>query len=84
MNSNIWTFLSLLVTSLTTIGIALINAKKQSTQSTRIETKLDQNTATTDTVHTIVNSRYDSLVAELAAKQAEIDRLKAVAAPAAP
>lgn len=79
MNSNIWTFLSLLVTSLTTIGLALIQSRK----STRIETKLDQNTATTDTVHTIVNSRYDALVATVAEKQAEIDRLKA-AAPAAP
>jgi hypothetical protein len=35
--------------------------------------------ATLDTVHTIVNSRYDALVAEVQAKQLEIDRLKSAA-----
>lgn len=52
------------------------------TQTKSIEAKLDTNNTTTDTIHTIVNSRYDALVAEVQAKQLEIDRLKA-AAPAA-
>lgn len=50
-------------------------------QTKSIEAKLDTNNTTTDTIHTIVNSRYDALVAELAQKQAEIDRLKTPAAP---
>lgn len=77
MDANLAALLTVAVTSLTTIIIAVINMKKSSS----IEKKVDAGNAVTDSVHTIANGRTDQLLRELAAKNEEIQRLSRLLPP---
>lgn len=84
MDPNLATLLGLVVTSLTSIGLALINWKKSSAiekQSASIEKKVDAGNLVTTATHTIANGRTDSLLKQLEEKNAEIQRLSAQLPP---
>lgn len=78
MDANLAAFLTVIVTSVTTIIIALINIKKSSS----IEKKVDAGNVVTTATHTIANGRTDALMRELAAKNEEIQRLSRLLPPA--
>lgn len=77
MDANLSALLIAIVTSVTTIVLAIINWKK----SASIEKKVDAGNAVTESVHTIANGRTDSLLKQLEAKNAEIQRLSAQLPP---
>lgn len=79
MDANLAALLTVVVTSLTTIIIALLNIKKSSS----IEKKVDAGNLVTDSVHTIANGRTDQLMRQLADANKEIKRL-ALLVPAPP
>lgn len=86
MDANLATLLGLVVTSLTTIAITIINWKKSSAiekQSASIEKKVDAGNLVTTATHTIANGRTDSLLKQLEEKNAEIQRLSALLPPPA-
>lgn len=80
MDPNLAALLTVIVTSLTTILIAVINLKKSST----IEGKVDAGNKVTDSVHTIANGRTDSLLKQLEEKNNEIQRLSLLVPPPKP
>lgn len=77
MDPNLAAFLTVVVTSLTTIIIAVINYKK----SAAIEKKVDAGNAVTNDVHSIANGRTDALMRQLEEKNAEIQRLSLLVPP---
>jgi hypothetical protein len=77
MDANLSAFLIAIVTSLTTIIIAIINWRK----SASIEKKVDAGNVVTAATHTIANGRTDSLMRQLEEKNAEIQRLSAQLPP---
>lgn len=84
MDGNLATLLGLVVTSLTTIAITIINGRKSSrieANSNRIEQKVDAGNVATDVVHTIVNGEKTRLIAQLAAANLEIQRLATLLPP---
>lgn len=86
MDANLATLLGLVVTSLTTIAITIINWKKSSAiekQSASIEKKVDAGNLVTTATHTIANGRTESLLKQLEEKNAEIQRLSSLLPPPA-
>lgn len=84
MDANLATLLGLVVTSLTTIAITIINWKKSSAiekQSASIEKKVDAGNLVTTATHTIANGRTESLLKQLEEKNAEIQRLSSLLPP---
>ncbi|MDB4871977.1 MAG: hypothetical protein JWL97_2981 [Gemmatimonadales bacterium] len=77
MDANLAALLTVVVTSLTTIIIAVLNMKK----SSAIEKKVDAGNAVTDSVHTIANGRTDTLMRQLADANREIQRLSTLLPP---
>lgn len=77
MDPNLSAVLIAIVTSLTTIIIAVINLLK----ARSIEKKVDAGNAVTNSVHTIANGRTDQLLRELAEKNQEIQRLNRMLPP---
>lgn len=77
LDPNLATLLGLIVTSVTTIVITLINVWK----SSRIEKKVDAGNAVTDSVHVIANGRTDTLMRQLADANKEIQRLSLLVPP---
>lgn len=71
MDANLSALLIAIVTSATTIVLAIINWLK----SRSIEKKVDAGNLVTDSVHTIANGRTDSLMRQLEEKNSEIARL---------
>jgi hypothetical protein len=71
MDANLAALLTVVVTSIASVVIALINAWK----SGQIEKKVDAGNLVTNSVHTIANGRTDSLLKQLEEKNAEIQRL---------
>ncbi|HEY0528684.1 MAG TPA: hypothetical protein VGD02_07635 [Gemmatimonadaceae bacterium] len=80
MDANLAALLTVVVTSITTIIIAVINMRKSST----IERKVDAGNAVTDSVHTITNGRTDRLLNELNDAHKEIQRLSSLLPPPDP
>jgi ribosomal protein L11 len=80
MDANLSAFLIAIVTSATTIILALLNMKKQAS----IEKKVDAGNLVTTATHTIANGRTDSLMKQLEEKNAEIQRLSLLAPPPDP
>jgi biopolymer transport protein ExbB/TolQ len=86
MDANLATLLGLIVTSLTSIIIAVLNILKSRSiekQSASIEKKVDAGNAVTSATHTIANGRTDSLLKQLEEKNAEIQRLSLLVPPPA-
>jgi len=79
MDANLAALLTVAVTSLTTIIIAVINIKKAAS----IEKKVDAGNAITDSVHTIANGRTEKLMSQLADANTEIQRLSRLLPPPA-
>lgn len=77
MDANLTTLLTVLVTSITSIVIAIINWKK----SAVIEKKVDAGNVVATATHTIANGRTDALMKQLEEKNAEIQRLSAQLPP---
>lgn len=77
MDANLSAFLIAIVTSLTTIILAIINWKK----SAAIEKKVDAGNVVATATHTIANGRTDSLLRQLEEKNVEIQRLSAQLPP---
>lgn len=87
IDANLATLLGLVVTSLTSIAIALINWKKSAAiekQSASIEKKVDAGNAVATATHVVANGRTDTLLRQLEEKNAEIQRLSALLPPPAP
>jgi hypothetical protein len=80
MDANLAALLTVVVTSLTTIIIAVLNMKKSSS----IEKKVDAGNLVTDSVHTIANGRTDQLMRQLADANTEIQRLAMLVPPPDP
>jgi N-acetylglutamate synthase/N-acetylornithine aminotransferase len=86
IDANLATLLGLVVTSLTSIALAVINWLKSRSiekQSASIEKKVDEGNAVTTATHVIANGRTDSLLKQLEEKNAEIQRLSALLPPPA-
>lgn len=79
MDANLAALLTVIVTSITTIVLAVINWKK----SSDIEKKVDVGNAVSTATHTIANGRTDKLLIELAEKNVEIQRLSRLLPPPA-
>lgn len=79
MDANLAALLTVIVTSITSIIIAVINWKK----SSDIAKKVDVGNAISSATHTIANGRTDKLLIELAEKNAEIQRLSRLLPPPA-
>lgn len=75
MDPNQSAVLIALITSATTIVIAIIGAFVNWRKSASIEKKVDAGNAVTDSVHTIANGRTEKLLNDLAAANKEIQRL---------
>lgn len=80
MDANLSAFLIAIVTSITTIILAIINWKK----SASIEKKVDAGNVVATATHTIANGRTDTLLKQLEEKNAEIQRLSERLPPPAP
>jgi hypothetical protein len=77
MDPNLSAVVIAIVTSLTTIIIAVINLRK----STSIEKKVDAGNVVATATHTIANGRTDALLKQLEEKNSEIQRLSAQLPP---
>lgn len=79
MDANLATLLGLIVTSITTIVITVLNMRK----SGQIEKKVDAGNAMTDSVHTTVNGNNAAIQQKLADANTEIARLSRLLPPEA-
>lgn len=80
MDANLAALLTVVVTSLTTIIIAVLNMRK----SGQIEKKVDAGNAMTDSVHTTVNGNNAAIQQKLADANTEIARLSRLLPPDKP
>lgn len=79
MDANLAALLTVVVTSIASVVIALINARK----SGQIEKKVDAGNAVGAATHTVANGRTEQLLRELAEKNSEIQRLSLLVPPPA-
>lgn len=84
MDANLAAFLGLVVTSLTSIALAIINWKKTDAvqkQNASIEKKVDAGNVVNTATHSIANGRTDALLRELAEKNEKIAELSRLLPP---